>query len=291
MPMHGSVPLPTIPSMPTKTKKRPRVPATPGPQASQRHRVPKPPAHAKARPATRRESSPRRVYVYALAIAVLAGALLIGLSQLSVHRGTKAATPTGPAVTGIAATAALLDGIPQHGNALGSPTAPVRLVEYADMQCPYCARFAVEVLPAIIRDYVRTGKVQLVLNGLAFVGPDSVTALRTAAAAGTEGRMWNVAELLFANQGSENAWVNDGLLRSIVTATGANAQRVFAARDSGAVTAQLQSWANDARTASVRGTPSFFVGHRGGALAAVPLHSVTVDELRTALDGAGALRG
>jgi protein-disulfide isomerase len=234
----------------------------------------------------RRESSKRRVYVYALAIALLGGALLIGLSQFSVHRGAKAATPADPGVTGIAATASLLDGIPQHGNALGSPAAPVRLVEYADMQCPYCARFAVEVLPTIIRDYVRTGKVQLVLHGLAFVGPDSVTALRTAAAAGTEGRMWNVAELLYANQGPENAWVNDGLLRSIVTAAGANAERVFAARDGGAVSARIQSWANDAQIAGVTGTPSFFVGRRGGPLAPVPLNAVTVDELRTALDGA-----
>ena len=217
---------------------------------------------------------------------MLAGALLIGLSQISANRGAKAATPAGPGVTGIAATAALLDGIPQHGNILGSPKAPVRLVEYADLQCPYCARFAVEVLPTIIRDYVRTGKAQLVLHGLAFVGPDSVTALRTAAAAGTEGRMWNVAELLYANQGPENAWLNDSLLRSIVTAAGADTQRVFAARDGQAVSAQLQSWANDAQLAGVRGTPSFFAGRRGGALAPVPVQAVTVDEIRTALDGA-----
>jgi protein-disulfide isomerase len=138
------------------------------------------------------------------------------------------------------------------GNVLGSPTAPVRLVEYADLQCPYCARFAVDVLPTIIRDYVRTGKVQLVMHGLAFIGPDSVTALRTATAAGDQGRMWNVAELLFASQGPENAWVNDELLRSVVTATGANADRVFAARDGAAVGAQIRNWAAEGQADGLR---------------------------------------
>jgi protein-disulfide isomerase len=169
---------------------------------------------------------------------------------------------------------------------LGSPTAPVRLVEYADLQCPYCARFAVGVLPTIIRDYVRTGKVQLVMHGLAFIGPDSVTALRTATAAGDQGRMWNVAELLFANQGPENAWVNDELLHSVVTATGANADRVFATRDGAAVGGQIRDWAAEGQADGVRGTPTFFVGRRGGPSAPVPLHTLTVDELRTALDGA-----
>jgi protein-disulfide isomerase len=269
-------------AMSTKAKKRPRVPSTPARRAPQRRAS----SHAAVRSEPRAEQSSRRIYAYALAVAALVGALLIGLSQISVHRGNAAANPASGGVTGIAATAAFLDGIPQHGNALGSPAAPVRLVEYADLQCPYCARFATEVLPTIIQKYVRTGKVQLVMHGLAFIGPDSVKALRTATAAGDQGRMWNVTELLFANQGPENGWVNDDLLRSVITAAGANADRVFAARDGAAVGTQIQSWARQGQSDGVRGTPTFFVGRRGGPLAPVPLHAVTVDELRTALDGA-----
>jgi protein-disulfide isomerase len=273
--------------MSTKAKKPARVPATPTSRAPQRRSAPKHRSHTNIGSAPRAEHSARRLFGYAFVIAAVGGALLIALSQLSAHRAKAAATPTPPkaGVTGIAETAALLDGIPQHGNVLGSPTAPVRLVEYADLQCPYCARFAVGVLPTIIRDYVRTGKVQLVMHGLAFIGPDSVTALRTAAAAGNQGRMWNVAELLFANQGPENAWVNDELLRSVVTATGANADRVFAARDGAVVSAQIRTWAAEGQADGVRGTPTFFVGRRGGPFAPVPLHTLTADELRTALDG------
>jgi protein-disulfide isomerase len=276
--------------MSTKTKTRPRVPATTARRAAQLRTESRPRSRTRVGSPPRPRNSPRRLYRYALALAALSGALLIGLSQISVHRGkaeaASTAASTGAGVIGIAETAALLDGIPQHGNVLGSPTAPVRLVEYADLQCPYCARFAVGVLPTLIRDYVRTGKVQLVLHGLAFVGPGSVTALRTATAAGEHGRMWNVTELLFANQGPENSWVNDELLRSIVTATGANADRVFADRGGASVSTQIRTSAAAAQAAGVTGTPTFFIGRQGARLSRVPTRALSVDEFRTAIDGA-----
>ena len=230
-------------------------------------------------------ASPRRLDGFALAAAGLVGALLIGLSVASAHRGGTDAAAPGAVVPGAVATAALLDGIPQRGNTLGSANAPVQLVEYADLQCPYCAVAARSVLPTLIREYVRTGRVQLVFRGLAFLGPDSVTALRTASAAGSEGRMWNVLELLFRRQGVENAWITDDVLRSAVAAAGADEEAVFAARDGTAVSDAIAGWASLAETDGVEAVPAFFVGRRGGALEPRTLTSLSADEFRTAIDG------
>ncbi|HSB38710.1 MAG TPA: thioredoxin domain-containing protein [Gaiellaceae bacterium] len=233
--------------------------------------------------------SPQRLYAYALAFAALVGALLIGLSLISAHRDstpTPASSPSTSGVLGASQTAALLGGIPQRGNVLGSPTAPVRLIEYADPQCPYCAVYARDVLPTLIRDYVRPGKVQLVFRGLWFLGRDSGIALSTATAAGQQNRFWNVMELLYRNQGPENAWVNDPLLRSIVTAAGADADRAFAARKGPAVLSKIDRWSALAQAEGVNGVPAFFYGRRGGQLNRLALTAIAVPEFRAALDGA-----
>ena len=49
----------------------------------------------------------------------------------------------------------MLAGIPQSGIHLGSPSAPVRLVEFADLQCPFCREYTLQTLPQLVQDYVR----------------------------------------------------------------------------------------------------------------------------------------
>jgi len=48
----------------------------------------------------------------------------------------------------------------------GSADAPVMVYEIADFQCPFCARFAIDVFPQIDSAYVKTGKVQWVFVNL-----------------------------------------------------------------------------------------------------------------------------
>lgn len=44
---------------------------------------------------------------------------------------------------------------------LGSPTAPVLIVEFSDFTCGYCGKFYRQTLPHIKAQYVDTGKVRL----------------------------------------------------------------------------------------------------------------------------------
>src|SRR5262245_29513110 len=169
---------------------------------------------------------------------VLVGVLLVaaGLAAALIAVSVTGAKDTAAFTTvhGVAATDALLKGIPQRGNVLGRPDAPVTIVEYADYQCPYCARWALDTLPAIVDEYVRPGKAKIVFQGIAILGEDSATALQTTVAAGEQNKLWHVSELLFHNQGDENTgWVTDSLLREIgASVRGLDAESMMDSRES-----------------------------------------------------------
>jgi protein-disulfide isomerase len=50
----------------------------------------------------------------------------------------------------------------------GRPAAPVTIVEYASFTCHFCAAFQRDVVPALTRDYIMSGKVRLVFREYPF---------------------------------------------------------------------------------------------------------------------------
>jgi len=230
-----------------------------------------------------RVSRRRLLLIVAAAAGVAAGGVLVGAMVLTTGGSSKTAAPVGSEHV-----AAMLRGIPQEGTVLGSRKAPVTLVEFADPQCPYCADWARVALPVLVRDYVRAGKVQIVYSGMHFVGPESETALRTALSAAAQGRFWNVLELLYENQGTENTgWVTDSLLRSIGGAVpGLSAQKMLDGRNSAAVEQLLAAADALAQQAGVNSTPTFAVGRTGSTLRIVHVSSLGATGLEPAIDAA-----
>lgn len=228
--------------------------------------------------------SRRRLALVAVAAGALAGGALAAALALSTGGASKPAA----APVGAARVAAMLRGVEQTGAALGSRTAPVTLVEFADPQCPACGMWARQALPVIVRDYVRPGKVRVVFSGMHFVGPESETALRAALAAGAQHRFWNVVELLYENQGAENTgWVSDALLRSIGDAVpGLSTSKMLDELQSATVTSLIGQGDALAQQARISSTPSFAVGRTGGTLRVVPVTSLSADGIRPQLDAA-----
>jgi protein-disulfide isomerase len=228
----------------------------------------------------------RRVLVVAVAAAAVAVAL-IGASLLSARDddgggGGEATT----AITGGVDVEALLDGIPQSGTSLGEDDAPVTLVEYADLQCPFCAEWSLQAFPELVADYVREGRLRIEFRGLTFIGPESEQALRAALAAGAQEKLWNVVDLVYANQGAENAgWVTEDFLRAVGAAVpGLDVDRMLEASDAAEVTAAIEEAAADAEADGITGTPSFLLGETGGELSALQISSLGPEEFRAAID-------
>jgi protein-disulfide isomerase len=226
---------------------------------------------------TRLESNRRRFAVVVVVAAALA-AVLIGASQVSAEE-TRMGDPA-PAVDSFFA------GIEQHGVALGSPQAPVTLVEYADLQCPYCAHWSHETLPVLLHEYVEAGELRIVFQGLAFIGDDSDKALRTAIAAGHDDHLWDVVHALYARQGAENSgWVSDALVDEIAAGVpGLDGEQLLTTRWESSITVEMNRAAAAATRAGVQSTPAFQIGATGGRLELVEVSSLGPDGIRPAIE-------
>jgi protein-disulfide isomerase len=222
--------------------------------------------------------SSRHRFVLVLGVAVALAAILISASQTGA-KDERRAEPN---------RRSLLTGVPQRGPALGSRTAPLTLVEYADLQCPYCGEWARMTLPVLVDRYVRTGKLRIVFNGLAFIGPDSNTALRTAVAAGRHNRLWDVVDALYERQGGENTgWVTDELVNEIAAGVpGLDGDRLVDERRQPWVDSELQRAAAAAKASGVESTPSFELGSTGRRLKPVPVRSLGPEGIVPAIEAA-----
>jgi protein-disulfide isomerase len=193
-----------------------------------------------------------------LRLAVLAAVAVVGVLAAVVLAG---GGPGGGGGTKSTADPSALNRIPQSGVSLGSPKAPVTIVEFADLQCPFCAEYH-NVLPSLLDRYVRSGRVRLEMRLLRFLGPDSDRLARTALAASAQNRMWQFVGLAYDRQGRENSgYATNDFINRLVRDAGL--KRV----DAGAAAERrLQGDERLAKTAGVTSTPSFLIGRTGGTL-------------------------
>jgi protein-disulfide isomerase len=204
-----------------------------------------------------------------LAAAFIVGALIV-VSQAGDDSG-------GP-VEGGADAAALFAGIPQSGNLLGDAKAPAVMVEFADLQCPFCAQYAGDVLPDVVRRYVRPGDVRLELDLISRIGPDSERGARAALAAGLQDKMWQFADLFYGNQGTENSgYADDGFIRDVAEQVpGLDASRVLADMNNAAVDRRLGRSERRAQQLGIAATPTFYAARRDGVLRRVEFQSLEI---------------
>jgi protein-disulfide isomerase len=139
------------------------------------------------------------------------------------------------------------------------------MVEFVDLQCPFCREYTTNVLPTLVDRYVRTGKVRMVMRPVAIIGPDSQRAAVAAQAAAKQNRLWQFADAFYLEQEQENSgYVTNDFLRRIASDSRVSPEAVVAAANSGAVPS------ND----GVGSTPSFQLGPTGGTLKSFQVKSL-----------------
>jgi protein-disulfide isomerase len=182
----------------------------------------------------------------------------------------------------------LFGGIPQKGVTLGEPDAPATLIEFADLQCPFCAQYTTGALPTVIQDYVRSGRLKMQLRLLRFIGPDSERGAEVAAAATIQNKGWDYSDLFYRNQGQENSgYATDAFLERLARETpGLDVNQLQSDLDSPPAQKLIRQAERQANQLGVSGTPTFFIQKGNGAPQQLQLSSLDADSVTAAIDSA-----
>jgi protein-disulfide isomerase len=138
----------------------------------------------------------------------------------------------------------------------GSPAAKVALVVYSDFQCPFCARFARDVLPTLRKQYVESGKLLLAFRQFPLdIHPFAEKAAEGSLCAARQGQFWPFHDDLFANPQA----LDPASLQARAERIGLNGS-VFATCLSGQTVAGVESDKQGAQPFGITGTPTFLLG-------------------------------
>jgi protein-disulfide isomerase len=222
---------------------------------------------AEAAGAVRRTRLTRLGIVVAVVVVAIV-AILIATGGSSKKGIPKTAQAKNQTVSEVSAT---VGGIPQSGNVLGNPKAPVTLHYFGDLECPICKEFTLGALPPIVQKWVRTGKLKIEYRSMetATREPEVFKTQQVAAlAAGKQDKMWDFLELFYHEQGEEDSgYVTENYLQDLARQVpGLNLAAWTAARNDPTLGKQVTNDTLAASEAGFSGTPAFEIGKTGATL-------------------------
>jgi len=135
----------------------------------------------------------------------------------------------------------------------GPANAPVTIVEFADFQCPFCAK-----IPGLIDEVLKAypNDVKFVYKQFPLpMHANAMNAARAALAASKQGKYWPMYETLFANQRA----LDTESLKKYAQQVGLDVPQFEKDMASPEIQKQIDDDMSLAKTAQINGTPTLFV--------------------------------
>ena len=223
-----------------------------------------------------RKRSPNALFYWALAVLAVAG--VGGLAYKGITGRNRE----------VVALDANLPPVRSEGYVVGSASAPVEVIEFADFECPACAQFATLHEPDVRARLVQTGQIRFRFLDLPLVEighRNSPTASLAAACANEQGKFWEMHDAIFAVQ---DRWATQatsnprGVIDPLARQVGLDVGRYEQCMDSQKFLANIQAHRRAAEQYRVASTPSFVIGGK------VYRGSLPYDEFKRYVDEARA---
>ena len=148
------------------------------------------------------------------------------------------------------------------GNTLeAKPGRKTLLTEFGDFQCSHCAKFALNILPALERDLIEPGTVRFEYRHYPFLGPESFDAAEASECARDQGE-FNEYHLELYRLTSRGKSHTPELLRETAEEMDLDPTAFDQCLRSGVKRARVLEDREYGRTLGVRGTPTLFIGGR-----------------------------
>lgn len=170
---------------------------------------------------------------------------------------------------------------------LGNPDAEVKVIEYADLECPYCKVFQT-TMNQVMDYYGQSGQVAWVYRPFPLAqihskAPEEAEAAECAADQGGSGEYFKYIDQIYAITPSENG-LDLTELPTIAEQQGLNMTEFNSCLSSGKYAAKVQDSYNEAIKAGGTGTP-FILITKEGSTDAIPLEGAQpYDSMRAAID-------
>ena len=198
---------------------------------------------------------PKGFYLVLGAIALIGGSLL-GYSLMHKNDGAVGTPVTvDPATLG-----------PSQGYTIGNANAPVKIIEFADFECPGCAQFATVTEPDVRKLIVDAGLASFTFYDFPLPQhKNSKRASLSAACANDQGKFWEMHDRIFARQDQWNTQAADNpkpFFQQYAKDIGLNESVWEACYDSNKHDARILANLADGEKRKVSSTPTFIVGDK-----------------------------
>jgi protein-disulfide isomerase len=217
--------------------------------------------------AQRAAAAQRKRRMYQLG-AVVGAAIVVVIVAIAVSSGGGGG-PSGiakgkQANQTVSSVNSMLGGVTQTGNVLGNPKAPATMEYFGDLECPVCRDFTLSVLPQVVQNEVRSGKLKIQYRSLQTATQDPSIFQQQQAAAVAAGRQnleWQYVELFYHEQGQEGSnYVNENFLQTLANQVpGLNMSAWNQARHDPALAQQVSSDQSAASQAGYSSTPTLVI--------------------------------
>lgn len=194
----------------------------------------------------------KRIFYIAIAVLVVAGIAILSYTTMKPRASTAFELDSAIAL------------VPNQGHVIGSDSALVEVVEFADFECPACGTFATLTEPDVRSRLVNTGVIRFRFVDFPLdMHPNARPAHLAAWCAGEQNKFWEMHDAIFAVQDRWSGYATrrpHRVFSELAKAIGVNMDQYGSCVASNKYAGQIQANVDEGIKRLVNGTPTFFIG-------------------------------